>query len=162
MATQYAASTSVSSGKSRDEIERTLAKYGATSFAYGWQLAEARIMFEMADRQMLFVLPLPDRSAREFWFTPATRTRRSDAAAENAYEQACRCRWRALALVIKAKLEAVASGITTVENEFLAHIVIPGTGGQTVGEYTLPRIAEVYATGRLPALLPGGDRNAIS
>lgn len=77
MAYRYAESTAISSGKSRDEIERTLAKYGATSFAYGWQHAEARIMFEMADRQMLFVLPLPDRSAKEFWYTPSTRVRRS-------------------------------------------------------------------------------------
>lgn len=153
---RYAQDTSVSSYQSRADIEKALARYGAASFAYASQAKEARIMFELADRQMLFVLPLPDRGDSEFWLTPSTRRRRTDSAAEAAYEQAVRQRWRALALVIKAKLEAVASGITTVEDEFLAHIVIPGTGGVTVGEYTLPRIAQAYSSGRLPELMPGG------
>ena len=154
---RYAQDTSVNSFQSRAEIEKNLTRYGATSFAYASREGEARIMFEIGDRSMLFVLPMPDRSASEFWLTPATRKRRSDSAAEAAYEQAVRQRWRALALVIKAKLEAVASGITTIEDEFLAHIVIPGTGGMTVGEYTLPRIAEAYSLGRLPELAGGAS-----
>ena len=47
------------------------------------------------------------------------------AAQQAAWEQVCRQRWRALLLIIRAKLEAVASGITTLENEFLANIVLP-------------------------------------
>jgi hypothetical protein len=152
---RYAQDTSVSSYQSRAEIERNLTRYGATSFAYASKDREARIMFEVGNRQMLFVLPMPDRSSDEFWLTPSTRKRRSDSAAEQAYEQAVRQRWRALALVIKAKLEAVQSGITTIEDEFLAHIVIPGTNGMTVGQYTLPKIAEAYSLGRLPELTAG-------
>ena len=68
------------------------------------------------------------------------------------WEQACRQRWRALALVIKAKLEAVESGITTFEDEFLAHIVMPD--GQTVATHIKPRIAEAYEGGRMLALMP--------
>ena len=37
MAGRYAAQTEVSSDRSRAEIERTLRKYGATAFAYGWE-----------------------------------------------------------------------------------------------------------------------------
>jgi hypothetical protein len=55
-------------------------------------------------------------------------------------------------LVIKAKLEAVASGITTFEDEFLAHIVMPD--GQTVATHIKPRIAQAYETGSMQALLP--------
>jgi hypothetical protein len=63
-------------------------------------------------------------------------------------------RWRALALVIKAKLEAVAAGITTVEQEFLAHIVLPD-GHTTVGTWMAPQLAAAYDAGTMPALLPG-------
>lgn len=152
---RYAAATDVPSDRSRAEIEQTLKRYGAESFAYGWSGSEARIMFELADRQMLFKLPLPDRDSDKFRLTPSRRLERSQKQAEDAYEQAVRQKWRALALVIKAKLEAVESGITTVESEFLAHIIVPGTGGQTVGEYTVPRLAEAYSTGQRLALLPG-------
>ena len=41
-------------------------------------------------------------------------------ARQETHDQACRQRWRALLLVIKAKLEAVTAGISTVETEFLA------------------------------------------
>lgn len=60
-------------------------------------------------------------------------------------------RWRALALVIKAKLEAVAAGITTIEDEFLAHTVLPD--GQTVGEFMQPQIAIAYERGSMPTTL---------
>jgi hypothetical protein len=34
-------------------------------------------------------------------------------------------RWRALLLMIKAKVEAVESGVVTFEDEWLAHFVLP-------------------------------------
>ena len=68
-------------------------------------------------------------------------------------EQACRSRWRALALAVKAKLEAVAIGITTFEDEFMAHIVMPD--GLTVGEHVRPRIASAYESGQVTPLLGG-------
>ena len=103
----YASQTSVPSDKSRAEIERTLARYGASSFMYGWDQTRAVIAFEMNGRRLKFILPMPERDSREFTHTPAKNQRRSAAAAEAAYDQAVRQRWRALALVIKAKLEAV-------------------------------------------------------
>ncbi|MET7395582.1 hypothetical protein ABZS66_19040 [Dactylosporangium sp. NPDC005572] len=153
---RYADRTEVSSDRSRTEIEKTLRRYRATAFAYGWDAAAATVMFEIAHRRVLFRLPMPNRNDREFTHTPSRGYRRSEASIDEAYEQGVRQRWRALALVIKAKLEAVEAGITTVEQEFLAHIVMPD--GRTVGEHTLPRIAEAYETGRMLALLPGGER----
>lgn len=117
MAGQYASQTSVSSDKSRAEIEKTLRKYGATSFGYGWNGASATIVFDMEDRRIRFLLPLPDRSERRFTHTPTGQPRKPNPA-EEAYEQAVRQSWRALSLVIKAKLEAVAANIATVEQEF--------------------------------------------
>lgn len=154
MTSRYAESTQVPSDRSRAEIERTLTRYGATAFAYGWYAGHASVMFEMASRRITFRLPMPDRQAREFTRTPTGKTRSAASAAE-AYEQAVRQRWRALALVIKAKLEAVEAGISTVEAEFLAHIALPG--GSTVGDWVGPQLDDVYARNELPALLPGGS-----
>lgn len=143
----YAQDTKVSSDKSRNEIERTLRRYDASEFQYGWNATEARVGFAIANRRVLFKLPMPDRTDDQFTLTPTGRDR-SHAAAEDAYEQAVRQRWRALALVIKAKLEAVEAGITTVENEFLAHILL--ADGSTVAEHVAPRLALAYDTDSVP------------
>lgn len=147
----YAERTEVSSDRSRAEIERTLRRYGATAFAYGWDSQAATLMFEIAARRILFRLPMPNPTEARFTRTPTGKDR-SPSAAEAAFEQAVRQRWRALALVIKAKLEAVTAGITTVEQEFLAHIVMPD--GRTVGEHARPAIASAYETGDMPPMLP--------
>ena len=54
--------------------------------------------------------------------------------------------------MIKAKLEAVETGITEFEDEFLAHIVLPN--GQTAGHWMRPQIAKAYESGSMPPLLP--------
>lgn len=151
----YASKTTVTSDKSRAEIERTLTRYGATSFMYGWDQERAVIAFEMNNRRLKFELPMPNKE--DFRRTPTKRQLRSPSAMEAAYEQAVRQRWRALALVIKAKLEAVESGIAVFEEEFLAHIVLPN--GQTVGDYMVPQIEAAYEYGRMPAMLPSGEVN---
>jgi hypothetical protein len=51
---------------------------------------------------------------------------RTDKAIARAIDQADRQRWRALYLVIRAKLEAVEAGIAVYEQEFLAFISSPG------------------------------------
>lgn len=149
----YAKDTNVTSEKSRAEIERTLQRWGATSFMYGTSPGMAIVAFEMAGRRVKFTLPLPDRRAREFTHTPSRGTVRSAAQQEAAYEQAVRQRWRALALVIKAKLEAVEAGITTFEEEFLAHTVLPN--GSTVGQWMLPQVDAAYKAQKMPPMLPG-------
>lgn len=150
---RHAEKTSVSTEKSRWEIEQTLARYGATSFAYATEPGRAVIGFKMSDRHVRFVLPMPDRNDSEFQYTPARKYLRDQDQQYKAWEQACRQRWRALLLVIKAKLEAVEAGITEFEDEFLSHIVLPG--GQTVSQVIRPNLAEAYRTGLMPQrLLP--------
>ena len=150
---KYAESTSVSSEKSKAEIEKILNRYGATSFLSGWNEDTATIMFKMDGRTIRFLLPLPKKS--DFIRTPGRGKIRSQEAQFQAYEQAVRQRWRALALVIKAKLEAVESGITVFESEFLAHIVLPG--GATVYEHIKDNIEVAYTSGKVPKLLPWGE-----
>ena len=151
--TRYAEKTKVHSSKSRAEIERILIRYGADQFMYGWddntENLKAIVAFRMNNRYIKFFLPMPSKS--EFNITPG-KHKRSPKLALKAWEQATRQRWRALALVIKAKLEAVESGITEFESEFMAHIVLPD--GQTVGQYMIPQIATAYDKGKMPGLLP--------
>ena len=84
---------------------------------------------------------------------------RSDDQINKHWEQAQRSRWRALLLVIKAKLEAIDAGIATFEDEFLAYTMLPG--GETVGEWIAPQLDDVYATGVMPGdlrlALPAGS-----
>jgi hypothetical protein len=153
---RFASDTSVSVERSKAEIERLLARYGAAQFVAGWGDGAAHLGFRIANRTIRFTLPLPDRAADEFTMTPAGRRRRNVADQERAWEQACRSRWRALLLVIKAKLEAAACGISTIEDEFLAWTVLPGGRGETVGQVVAAQIAERIATGKVAPLLLGG------
>lgn len=149
----YAQNTSVSNEQSRMEIERTLRRYGASGFAYASQPGRALVAFTMANRQVRFILPLPDMEEDRFVMTPTQRKHRTQAAQYDAWEQECRRCWRALGLVVKAKLEAIETGIATFDEEFMAHIVLPSGG--TVGDFMLPQVASAYAHGTLPAMLPG-------
>ncbi len=149
---KYAENTDVPVERSRGEIERTLTRYGASKFMYGWDQNKAIVRFEMSGRHIMFVLPLPDRNDKEFTHTPARKSRRTPEEATKAWEQACRQRWRCLSLTIKAKLEAVESGITDFSSEFLAHIILPN--GKTVGQFMVPQIEVAYTSGKMPALLP--------
>lgn len=155
---RFAENTSVSVERSRAEIESLIVRYGATSTAFMNAPGRALIMFEAQGRRIVFELPLPDKSERRFTHTKRRgyEQRRTDEQTHEAWEQGCRQRWRALALVIKAKLEAVESGITTFEDEFLAHIMMPD--GQSVSTHIRPRIAAAYESGEMTPLLPPPNR----
>lgn len=147
---EFAAKTTVTANASRDEIERTLVRYGADQFMVGWVDTAATIEFRLRERQIRFVVTMPSRDERRF--THHSRGPRAPEVATKEWEQAVRQRWRALALVIKAKLETVASGITSFEDEFLAQTVLPNK--QTAGEWMRPQVAEAYRIGTMPAFLP--------
>lgn len=149
---RYAERTSVSVEKSKAEIEALLSRYGASQFVSGWDASAAMIGFRLADRLIKFRLPLPSKDERRFKLTSGGRRTRSQPEQFQAWEQACRQSWRALALAIKAKLEAVAAGIATVEQEFLAYTVLPNK--QTVGDWLGPQLAAAYESGKMPMSLP--------
>lgn len=148
---RYARQTLVSTERSKGEIERILTRYGARSFAYGWEGDLAIIMFEAHGRRIKFRLGLP--SKEKFASTPKGRRRRNPEDQQRAWEQACRQAWRSLALIIKAKLEWAETNVELFEDEFLAYMVLPS--GQTAGQWLRPQIAEVYEHKRMPAMLLG-------
>jgi hypothetical protein len=158
---KYASQTEVSVDRSQSEIKNTLQRYGATKYAYYEDDERAGITCEIQNRRIRFIVPLPSRTADEFVYagTGAKRKVRDVPTQHKFWEQACRQKWRALALVVKAKLEAVESGIATFEEEFLAYIVLPNN--QTVNEYIKPQIEQAYLSGKMPKLLPGfGESSA--
>lgn len=147
----YAATTSVSVEKTETEIKALLRKHGAGSFMTGEEATRATIAFQMADRRVIFRLPLPAQTERRFALDGRNNARPADKRLA-AWEQACRSSWRALFLCIKAKLESVESGIETFEDAFMPHIMMPD--GSTVSENVRPRIAQAYATQTMQPLLP--------
>lgn len=131
----YAEGTSVTIERSRAELERVLARYGADQVMVGWDDARVIVRFRAHGRYVQFDLER----------------------VENEREQ--RRRWRALVLIVKGKFDAAFSGISTFEREFLANIVLPD--GSSVGEWATPQLAEAYERGVMPASLlalpPGGE-----
>lgn len=149
----YANQTSVSPDRSRAEIEKTLTRYGTTGFMYGWSERGAVIGFMMNSKQYKTILKLPSKDA---FMRSEKGRRRTSSQIQGAFDQATRQRWRALALVIKAKLEAVESEISTVETwGYVAWMVLPN--GQTVGQWMMPQLEVIYQSGKMPPLLPGGE-----
>jgi hypothetical protein len=149
----YASKTEVSTSQSEQEIKRTLKNYGATDTVFAENDSRAVVMFIIANRQVKIVMPLPDRNEKRF--THHSRGERTKEAANKEWEQACRSLWRALANVVKFKLEAVEVGISTVEREFLADVVM--ANGLTVGEWMRPQVAQMYNDGRMPPLMLTGS-----
>lgn len=146
----YASDTSVSVKKTRAELETVLRKFGADAFGYVTEGTRACIQFRAKGKYVRFILPLPDPSEKRFTHQEKyTWNKRTPEAALKMWEQACRSAWRALFLVVKAKLVAVDQKIRTFEQEFMADVVLPN--GQTVSEMALPMIEESYRTGNMPA-----------
>lgn len=131
--TRFASTTRVSVEQTRTEIERMLTRYGATAFGYMAKSGRAVIAFEAGERHIKITVPLPEGNSEK-------------------ERQAARQRWRALLLVIKAKLESVESGIETLEEAFYANIVMPD--GRTIYESTREHVALAYKGGSVQALLP--------
>jgi hypothetical protein len=115
----------------------------------------AFVAFDIGGRQIRLRIPLPTEASFRAeeprgWRRWAEARRRDWVRAR--LDQISRERWRALVLLVKAKLELVELGLSTLEREFLADVVLPD--GQTVGEWVSPQIERAYEAGTMPPLLP--------
>ncbi len=140
MTRPYAQGTTVSAEKSRAELETILSKYGATDrgFRVNDDIGVASVMFVIDGKKYRIDVPLPKRGMAEnnhpdqknprgwFGWDSAKRQQFKD----KVWEQACRERWRGFVLLVKAKLEAVRIGLSSVEKEFAADLML--SNGQTV------------------------------
>jgi len=155
---QYAHATTTTKTATLAELEKVLTKYGCTTFIAGTQEGDATIAFQVHALNILMRLPLPKITENRFQYTPSGRGR-DDTAIFNEWQAAVRATWRALLLFVKAKLVGVDQGLTTIEQEFLPYILLPGGG--TFGDTVIPQIREAYDTGQVPPLLPPTTRPAI-
>jgi hypothetical protein len=130
----FALGTTVLASKTRGQLEELVTRHGATSFATASDSAYARILFECCDRRIRFTIPIVQSDE-----------------AEN------RRRWRCLHMVIKAKLEAVADGLVSFEEEFLSNTMVPGSG-ETVAQWVGPQLEAAYSRGSSMVPLLGDGR----
>lgn len=128
----YAATTNIDIGTTKADIEKMMLKAGASAFGIVQDGPKAQVIFRLKERMYRFAIIIPD------------------------LPQPARARWRALLLVLKAKIEAVDSGITSLEDEFLAQTMM--SDGETVGQKINPQIEENYRIGGTPQLLLSGDQ----
>lgn len=135
----YAEKTKVPIERSRTEIENLFRKYKAEEFAYSQQGRAFIIVFKLHDRVVRFTL---ERAIREVGGMGEER-----AAQEN------RRRWRSLVLILKAKLEAVHSGILTMDEEFLPYTQM--ADGRTVAEWAVTELHPALSAGTMPRALLG-------
>lgn len=167
----YASGTEVPVERSKAELDSLLGKHGATQ--RGVMSDEDRgiacAIFTIKARQYRLELPLPkpetfpntskldweqEITCPQGWNKWTVQQRR--AWVEGKIDQATRERWRAVVLLVKAKLEIVSIGLSSVEKEFLADLVLPN--GQRMHAAVALRIEEAYLSGAMPRLLlgPGG------
>lgn len=132
---RFAQGTKVDVGKSRMELESMLTKHGAVQVIIGYDVSGAGFVhFALDGRQ--YRLNLPPRADKR------------------NHDQIERERWRSLVLVLKAKLEVVASELVSPEQEFLAYLVLPN--GKALGAHFAPEIETIYKSGKMPKMLPEG------
>src|SRR4029453_13258846 len=117
MTSRYASETEVPVDRSKRQIESLLREHGAEAYHTGWDAVRDVIEFGWHGKQIRFALPRPKKA--DFLVTKGGMMRPQRQIGP-AMEQADRQRWRALYLVVRAKLEAVEAGIAVFEEEFLA------------------------------------------
>lgn len=144
----YAKNTTVSPERSQTEIKNTLRRYGADRFGIMEEKNQGHVMFEYKGLLIQMTVKFPDKN--DFSKTDSGK-KRIESAIESSYDQAIRQRWRALLLAIKAKLEAVECGISTIEQEFLAFIMMPD--GRNISDHLIPELNKIVLSGNMPKML---------
>lgn len=149
----YARNTAVSVERSEAEIKRTLVRYGGDNIVIGTsrELRQAAVQFVLKERSYKVAIKLPDFGSSEFHRTGTGRARVLEAATRD-YERACRQKWRVLALLLKAQLEAIHEGILSPDDAFMSWLMLPN--GQTVGEAVRPHMDKLLAGQSAAKALP--------
>lgn len=147
----YAEGTTVPESKSRGEVEALLRKHGAGAMVVASD--ETRVIIRTVHTgsgwHLEFTLPLP--TVDDF---PAKGRNNKAIDREARVAKERRRRWRALLLCLKAKFEAIETGITTFEEEFLAHTIVPETD-KPFGPWATQQLHNAYKGLPGPMRLPG-------
>ena len=129
---RYAEGTKVTVESSRGEITGILAKHGCNRMAWGTEPDGDTLQFTLEGKLFRFKIEKPTpEGTRERDGGKYTYPHNIDWKAKSADEW--RRRWRAHVLLIKAKLEFIEGGDTTLDLEFLPYRVMKT--GETLGEF---------------------------
>src|SRR4051812_31213722 len=112
---KFAAGTTVTPARSREEIDTLLKRFGASGFGYAEQDPYVAIIFELNGSTYRYMVKMPQM---EDFKKNSAGYSLSATGQKNVWEKAVREHWRALVATIKGKLVAVDSGIETFESVF--------------------------------------------
>jgi hypothetical protein len=155
---RFAEGTRVPIETTRAELERLLTAYGADAVVMGWDGPTSTIAFRLRGRHVRYTIARPSVRDEAVAAYPSGKSRPDYLRAE-AVAAEYRRRWRALLLIVKAKLETIAAGDSDFDDEFLSHVMLPD--GSLVRDWLGPQVEQAYQTGTMPPLLPGADRRAL-
>lgn len=145
---KYAEGTKVTVESSRGEISGILSKHGVQRMGWTSEPAGDSLLFELGGYSFRFYIARPslDDVKRAYVDGGGRWSLVYDPQAKVDAEW--RRRWRANVLLLKAKLEFIQSGDTTLIRELLPYAVLPG--GQTV--------EDAITGGGLKLLAAGGSK----
>ena len=148
----YAADTTVSPEKSRAEIEAQLKRYSADRFGFSWdrKSGTARVEFTMGNSDFRLEIARPTAQHPRVRYADRYNRFPDAETIQKRIEQIERQRWRALALFVKAALEAVDAGAVSIEHLMLPYTILPND--ETLGQFA-PQIKQALSGGRLVPLL---------
>jgi hypothetical protein len=145
MTSNYVRGSAVSCSASQAEIELMLTGHGAYGFRCASEPGKAVVAFSSDERRYRLVLSLLGPGATPPGPRGASPGQGRSLQGSKSVQEVARRRWRQLSSLIRAKFEAIDSGIVTFDEEFLAYMVMPDGG--TVLEESAPRIAVAYEGG---------------
>jgi hypothetical protein len=137
MRPRYAAGTAVPEDKSRREIEEQLLRHGAKDLSFAYDAGHVVYLAHFPAGTIRFAMVLPARPTAVL-LPYQTRQGSVPTGAQRRWEQACREQWRALLLYIKAKFAAIDARITSFDEAFLGHRMLPG--GRSVAALVVPQL----------------------
>lgn len=136
---KYAKSTKVSIQRTILEIQKTLMRFGADTFAFIEQRDCTVIGFRCHNRNVRINVNYPAEP--------------EGSSLKIKWKQGKRQKFRALLLVIKAKLVAVEEGVASFETEFLPYLVT--SNGATIAEKIIPELDDFSSSGDMRLLTDG-------
>lgn len=122
---RYAEGTAVSVESSRGEISGILTKHGVLKMGWMSEPTGDALVFDLGGYSFRFNIPRPTMADIYSMYPNAYDP-------EKKLQGEWRRRWRANVLLLKAKLEFIDSGDTTLIRELLPYAILPG--GRTVEE----------------------------
>ena len=160
MTRRFAQDTTVPIAKSRGEIDSLLRAWGCGQIQWSddYERGRVRLQFVWQRQERAYLARFDLQLPSDADLRSRAKDGRSQKFSEPKYRKLMegngRREHRALALFIKAALNAVEDGIISPEQVFLPYLV--GRDGRTLAEAAIPRLPQLLAGGDVHLLLGPG------